>query len=405
MRETQLAGRDIDRLEYRDVLGTYPTGVTVITAVDAAGEPVGMAVGSFTSVSIEPPLVAFYPAKTSSSFPKIKCAKGFCINVLAADQEQVCRDFAATGTDKFRRVQWTPSPVTGAPVLNGVAAWLDCTLEQVTDAGDHLHVLARVLDLSARRAPGPLVFHGGGYGTFAAPGAARSTEADILEQLRVTENVRNRLECLADELNVQALAVAATGTQMVIVASAGSPRAGHAAVRLGDRLPLVAPVGGLFVAWRDQAAVDQWIARRPSPVSERDRRSYGDQLTIVRQRGWSLAVGDDAHEELQKAIVRRHAVRDAAENEFLVLKRILALSDQYDPPSCDARADADIQLLSAPIFDAEGNVVITFSLWGLPPGVRPDTVTPFTEPLLRLAAQATSDIGGNAPARPVNATS
>ncbi len=404
-RESRVARRHIDELEYRAVLSSYPTGVAVITAIGRDGEPAGMAVGSFTSVSIEPPLVAFYPAKTSSSFPKIREAKGLCVNVLAADQERVCRRFAATGGNRFRRIDWAPSPVTGAPVLDGAVAWLDCTLEQVADAGDHLHVLARVHDLGARGNSDPLVFHRGAYGTCATNATGNSADVDILEQLRVTDNVRSRLERLADECGVQAVAVGTTRTQMVILASVGRPHAGHAAVRVGDRLPLVAPVGGQFVAWRGQATADEWIARRQTPVSEADRRRYCKQLATLRERGWSLAVEDDAHEELQRSIVRRHAAKDPVEHEALVLEHILALSDQYDPPPLGGRARSNIQLLSAPIFDAAGNTVIAFSLWGLPPGVHLDTAEPFAEPLIRLTAEATADIGGRAPAEHPRVTS
>src|SRR5690625_1932668 len=404
VRKSLVVGRHIDELEYRSVLGSYPTGVTVITAVGGNGEPAGMAVGSFTSVSMEPPLVAFYPAKTSSSFPKIRGARGFCVNVLAAGKEHVCHGFAARGGNKFRGIGWTPSPVTGAPVLEGAAAWLDCTLEQVADAGDHLHVLARVHDLGADSTSAPLLFHRGAYGT-CATATTNGAEVDILEQLRMADNVRSRLERLADECGVQAVAVGTTGTQMVILDSVGRPHAGHAAVRVGDRSPLVAPVGGLFVAWRGQAAADEWIARRRTPVPEPDRRRYVEQLAMLRERGWSLAVADDAHEELQKAIVRRHAAQDPVEHEALVLKHILALSDQYDPPAFGARARSDTQLLSAPIFDAAGTAVMAFSLWGLPQGVCLDTVAPFAEPLTRLAAEATVDIGGRAPLECPRATS
>ncbi|MET0521337.1 MAG: flavin reductase family protein, partial [Jiangellaceae bacterium] len=110
---------------FRDVLGHFPTGVVVVTAMAPSGGPVGMAVGSFTSVSLDPPLVAFLPDRASSTFPHIRGAASFCINVLAADQEDVCRAFALRGADKFRDVSWSPSP-SGTPVLDGVVAWIDC---------------------------------------------------------------------------------------------------------------------------------------------------------------------------------------------------------------------------------------------------------------------------------------
>lgn len=154
-----------DDRRFRDVLGHFPTGVTVITAIDAAGQPAGFAVGSFTSVSLDPPLVAFLPGRSSTTFPKVREAASFCVNVLGSHQEEVSRLFATRGADKFSRLAWTPAP-SGAPVLEGASAWLDCTIETIHEAGDHLIVVGRVHELDVAHAGPPLVFFRGGYGRF-----------------------------------------------------------------------------------------------------------------------------------------------------------------------------------------------------------------------------------------------
>ena len=155
----------IDGARFRQVLGHFATGVTVITAETADG-PVGLAVGSFTSVSLDPPLVAFCPAKASSSWPKIREAGVFCVNVLNEDQEIVCRTFASKSDEKFKGVGWEPA-ATGSPRLNGALAWIDCTIEVVHDAGDHDICIGRVQELDVGEdSPGPLVFYRGGYGRF-----------------------------------------------------------------------------------------------------------------------------------------------------------------------------------------------------------------------------------------------
>lgn len=150
---------------FRHVLGHLPTGVVVITAVDADG-PAGMAVGTFTSVSLDPPLVGFLPALSSTTFPRIRAAGSFCANVLAADQEDVCRAFSVSGGDKFAGLGWHPAP-SGAPVLDGVVAWIDCAIAGVQPAGDHVFVLGAVRDLDVSSGAEPLLFHRGGYGTVA----------------------------------------------------------------------------------------------------------------------------------------------------------------------------------------------------------------------------------------------
>lgn len=154
-----------DSAKFRQVLGHFPTGVTVVTAAGADGV-VGLAIGSFASVSLDPPLVAFFPDKGSSSWPKIEATGGFCVNVLAEDQEEVCRRFASKAEDKFAGLGWEPA-ASGAPILNGVLAWIDCTVDSVVAAGDHWCVTGRVRDLDVARDGGPLLFFRGGYGRFA----------------------------------------------------------------------------------------------------------------------------------------------------------------------------------------------------------------------------------------------
>lgn len=156
----------VDSARFRQVLGHFPTGVTVVTATTPEG-PAGLAVGSFFSVSLDPPLVAFCAAKSSTSYPKIAEAGHFVVNVLGDDQEEVCRVFASKGGDKFAGLGYKPSPISGAPVLNGVLAWLDCDIDAVHEAGDHYIVIGRTHELEVgEEAGGPLVFYRGGFGRF-----------------------------------------------------------------------------------------------------------------------------------------------------------------------------------------------------------------------------------------------
>jgi flavin reductase (DIM6/NTAB) family NADH-FMN oxidoreductase RutF len=159
------SGSAFDSAKYRQVLGHFPTGVTVITAV-SDGTPVGMAVGSFASLSLEPPEVLFCAGKHSSSWPKIESAGSFCVNILADDQEDVCRVFASKASDKFAEIGWKHSG-SGSPILDGVLAYIDCSVANVIESGDHFVVIGRVHDLEVRHEGGPLLFFRGGYGRFA----------------------------------------------------------------------------------------------------------------------------------------------------------------------------------------------------------------------------------------------
>jgi 3-hydroxy-9,10-secoandrosta-1,3,5(10)-triene-9,17-dione monooxygenase reductase component len=148
----------------REVLGHFVTGIVVITAVGPAG-PLGFTCQSFASLSLDPPLISFAPARSSSTWPRIREAKNFCVNVLAADHRDLSAGFARSGTavDKFAGVDWCPAP-SGAPVIEGVSAWIDCTLWSEYDGGDHTIVVGHVHDLGSDPATLPLLFYRGAYG-------------------------------------------------------------------------------------------------------------------------------------------------------------------------------------------------------------------------------------------------
>lgn len=156
----------IDPSDFRRVLGHFPTGVTVV-ATNHGGQAVGLAVGSFFSVSLDPPLVGFCVGNTSSSWPVIRSAGHFVVNVLSDRQTGISGIFAGKGEDKFAGVDWAPGPGHGSPRIAGSLAHIDCSLDSTHDAGDHVIVIGRVhaLDVSDE-AVGPLLFFKGGYGEF-----------------------------------------------------------------------------------------------------------------------------------------------------------------------------------------------------------------------------------------------
>jgi 3-hydroxy-9,10-secoandrosta-1,3,5(10)-triene-9,17-dione monooxygenase reductase component len=156
----------VEQGRFRQVLGHFCTGVTVITTVDADG-PAGFACQSFAALSLDPPLVLFCPSRASGTWPRIARAGHFCANVLAAGQEKLARVFGTSGADKFTEVSWSPAP-SGAPILAGALTWVDCTVEAVHEAGDHYVALGRVTDLGVCGTERPLLFYRGRYGVTAA---------------------------------------------------------------------------------------------------------------------------------------------------------------------------------------------------------------------------------------------
>jgi 3-hydroxy-9,10-secoandrosta-1,3,5(10)-triene-9,17-dione monooxygenase reductase component len=154
--------RIVDPSLLRDVLGHFASGVTVVTAVTGEG-PIGFTGQAFSSLSLDPPLVAFAPARTSRTWPRLREIGRFCVNVLAEGQDAVSQNFARSAPDKFAGVPWTPS-AHGSPVLTDIVAWIDGELWAEYDGGDHTIAVARVLDLGAHPERRPLLFHRGAYG-------------------------------------------------------------------------------------------------------------------------------------------------------------------------------------------------------------------------------------------------
>jgi 3-hydroxy-9,10-secoandrosta-1,3,5(10)-triene-9,17-dione monooxygenase reductase component len=158
---------EIDPMVYRQVLGHFPTGVTVISS-QVDGRPVGLAIGSFFSVSLDPPLVGFCVARTSSSWPAIEQTGVFGVSVLAEDQHETSGRFASKAEDKFEGISWEPSPITRSPLIHGALAHIDCELHQIHEGGDHKIVLGLVRSLDVHRPDvGPLLFFKGSYGRHA----------------------------------------------------------------------------------------------------------------------------------------------------------------------------------------------------------------------------------------------
>lgn len=156
----------VDETRFKGALGRWASGVTVITAATENG-PVGMAASSFSSVSKDPPLVLFCPAKSSSTWQQMDGVERFGVNILAHDQAEVCSVFARSGIDRFAAVEWAPTE-SGTPALAGVSVYIECSVENVHDAGDHNIVVGRIEHIGIHDDARPLVYHSGQYGRFEA---------------------------------------------------------------------------------------------------------------------------------------------------------------------------------------------------------------------------------------------
>lgn len=144
----------------RAAFGAFMTGVTVVATRDADGQPRGFTANSFTSVSLDPPLLLVCIGKTAGSFPVFDAADGFAVSVLSEGQHEVATAFASRTADRFGATAWTDGPL-GHPVIEGAAAWFDCRTHDRVDAGDHVILIGEVAAFDTTGANGLGYAHGG----------------------------------------------------------------------------------------------------------------------------------------------------------------------------------------------------------------------------------------------------
>jgi flavin reductase (DIM6/NTAB) family NADH-FMN oxidoreductase RutF len=157
---------EFDTRTFRDALGLFVTGVTVITARDAEGVPFGVTANSFNSVSMEPPLILWSLGRTSRNLEPFKRAEHFCVHILREDQVALAKRFAMSNVDKFDGIEFEPGE-GGVPILPRSAARLECRNYAQHDGGDHIIFLGEVIRIAADHDARPLLFHGGQFATLA----------------------------------------------------------------------------------------------------------------------------------------------------------------------------------------------------------------------------------------------
>jgi flavin reductase (DIM6/NTAB) family NADH-FMN oxidoreductase RutF len=350
-----------------------------------------MVVGSFTSVSLDPPLIAFYPAKSSTSWPKIQSAGSFCVNILGADQDHICRAFSASGTNKFEKVSFHMAPHTGSPIIDGVVAWIDCGIDVVRDAGDHVLVMGRVLGLDMEAPRLPLLFFQGGYGRFLSLSLTAPNESGSLTTpLRHVDLIRPVMEAVARDLRCRCLAGSRIGDEVIVVASDGHSRdVVDTTTLVGQRLPFLPPSGSVFAAWAPESVTRQWLQHAPSATWEQHLAA----LRLVRERGCSLGLMSPAQRNFASALDAM-AQEPTASWHTTMFGLMPQLS--YDPPDLAPQTLDRVRQVTAPVFDAEGKVALALTAFGF--GSPRGGVTRVMEVLQAAAATATRRIGGRSPA-------
>ncbi|UOR01527.1 flavin reductase [Leucobacter allii] len=366
---------------FRQVLGQYPTGVTAITGLDASGDPVAMVVGTFSSVSLDPPLVSFMPTRTSQSYARLLTADVLRANVLSMEQESVCRTLARPGgAEKFSGVEWDPSPL-GTPMLRGASAWVEFTIQERIEAGDHDIVIGRVVDLGVGSGGLPLLFLGGGYGRYTAHSRIMPTTADSLTQIRWAEAAKPELEHLSEKLGLEVVFASLIDDAIVQVASFDATRSNARPHPLGVRLPLGAPMGAPIIASASEPARRAWLARSFPGLSENLVQQHLVALDRIRERGWALNLMSESLTEADRSL---RALDDGRLSWGSV-----PLDEQLsDPRTYSAELPSDpttrirVRSVSSPVRGPHGDPLFYLTLFGYGEAATSDSVQHSIDDLL-----------------------
>ncbi len=374
-----------DPAMFRETMGHYPTGVAVVTAVAADGNPAGMVVGTFSSVSLDPPLIAFFPTRSSRSFAHLRTARTFCINVLAADQEPICRRLAAGGADKFDGVGWRPGP-SGSPVLDGAVSWIECGFDDIREAGDHYIVLGRVREFAVERSTLPLLFFQGGYGRFSPGSFIAAPDPELIQAAQVAETIRSRVEDLSAEFSVNCSVLAKIRWDAVQVLAANESSTTEP-FPLGHRQPLVPPFGAVFMADAPATDVEEWLARAPDDGPDRRALNHA-LLDKVRERGCSLLTAPPEVLQRHDALLTAFELSDRLPRHERAVRQATAELAAHFTPDLVPGHRYDLATIVVLVPTGAGLPPMALRMTGLPHNAPTEQVEAWIDSLKRVAAGA-----------------
>lgn len=299
----------VDPRQFRDALGHFATGVTIVTALDENDRPVGVTANSYNSVSLDPPLVLWSIARSARSFPAFTAAQAFAIHVLAHDQRETATRFAKSGEDKFSGLEWTRG-YAGLPVLPGCAARFECELANSFDGGDHVILVGKVVNFDTSGGA-PLLFHQGRFGKlsgYALPEAGTDADPSFREdflyyllahaQMLFAYRVRNYAKSLdASDIDVSIMGMLSLAR----------------GIRLSELQARLNYTGQMPDGNNVQRLVDRnWVKESPDGLLSLTETGRSILLNILAQiRGWEddLMVGIDQDQAQVFKVILGHFIK------------------------------------------------------------------------------------------------
>lgn len=383
--------RDVlDGARLREVMGHYPTGVVVVTGRTSAGEIQAMVVGTFSSVSLDPPLVSFMPMRTSRTFERLRDCESLCINIVGGGDEETVGQIARRWENKLEGIGWRALP-SGAPVLDAAIAWLETSIAQIVEAGDHWIVLCAVHEVQVNDPAPPLIFLQGGYGTFVCSSLVARLDHSMAPIAEALAGLRPGVEQLARRIGCEVTVFTEVGQdEMAAVISAAAPGESHS-TNLASRIPLVPPLGDSVVFDRGPEAQERWL-RRLGKVDDAVVDRCRHRLDFLREEGWAMALLPDGAADAAGAY---RAVDEAAREydsrnvtparERRVRDAIAATEIDYTPRVPEPDGIYNVASIVVPMRDAAGGTTLTVRLARLPLRATGAQVRSWVDDAVRLA--------------------
>ncbi|MFY2791647.1 flavin reductase family protein [Rhodococcus sp. MALMAid1271] len=365
---------------FREVTGHYPTGVAIVTGTDPTGELLALVVGTFSSVSLDPPLVSFMPMKTSRTFARMQECSSLCVNIVGGEQEREVMSIAQRWENKFDGIDWYPSP-HGNPVLTEAIGWMDTTIWKTVDAGDHWIVLCEVKDMAITNPVSPLIFFQGGYGSFVCTSLLARMDHEILPAIHAAHAARSQVEALAAAIGCEvSVLTAVSADEMATVLSATAPGVDRDAA-LAQRIPIVPPIGDSYVFALPEAEQDRWIDKLKGEDS--GTRVHRARLDFIREHGYGIsflpAAGSDAYTEMRRATKEYESGRLTPRKEREIRAQIGRTSVDYRPQVLDGAGTYNVGSIVLPVRDPSGRHTLTLRLAQVPQNVQGNLVAEWIE--------------------------
>lgn len=386
---TDLPSAEIDPGLFREVMGHYPTGVAVVTGRSAGDEPLALVVGTFSSVSMAPPLVSFMPMKSSRTFEQLRECTSLCINIVGGEQEELVSAIARKWERKLEGVDWFPSP-SGDPVLERSVAWIDVRLSQVVEAGDHWIALCEVRELAVTNPVSPLIFFQGGYGSFVGTSLMARMDHELVDAVEQARCARSTVERLARQVGCEvSLLTAVSRDELATVLSAVGPGV-QRGQGMAHRIPLTPPIGDTFVFAQPESEQERWI-RKARDLDEAAVQMYRERLDFVRDNGFLLSFlpeeGSAAYDALHEATHQYAQGRLTPAQEREIRSSISRTAVDYGIQEIVDDAEYSVASLVLPVRGSEGDHRLTLRLSQLPRPARGSEVRELIQQALEAVAE------------------